>query len=166
MADHYTVDSAAAAAEHWKPIEAPPSLATQRRQMRQALARRAADQDVTVSTGATSTFSSKPPQDPRRRPGSAPSYGVPPPQYIVESSRKAPSITSSVPSVGVYTVDGGGKRRPGGETGGPKRTVHDAEALSEQVLTLKKELASSRAENKLLRVAKEKMEAVRLPVFP
>jgi DNA repair exonuclease SbcCD ATPase subunit len=36
--------------------------------------------------------------------------------------------------------------------------VHDTEALNEQVLTLKKQLASSHAENKLLRVAKERME--------
>ncbi|KOO27755.1 hypothetical protein Ctob_007366 [Chrysochromulina tobinii] len=51
----------------------------------------------------------------------------------------------------------GAKRRTGGETTrlGP---VHDTEALNEQVLTLKKQLASSLAENKLLRVAKERME--------
>ena len=56
----------------------------------------------------------------------------------------------------------GGKRRPGGESTGPRRPVHDTEALSGQILNLKKELAASRAENKLLRVAKEKMEVVRV----
>jgi len=37
--------------------------------------------------------------------------------------------------------------------------VHDTESLGAQVLTLKKELAASRAENTLLRVSKERMEA-------
>lgn len=143
MSEDYVIEGASAS--KWAPTEPPPSLAADRRKLRQALARNA---DYVEPSKA----------DAVRRPVST--GGV----YSAETSARRPiSVTSSAASAGTaYTVDGAsGRRRAGGESSLKERAVpvHDTESLGAQVLTLKKELAASRAENKLLRVSKERMEA-------
>ena len=139
---------------HWQAGAPPVSLAVDRRKQRQALARRAAADEAaaaTVAVGPNTTTLGR-----RQQPGTA--AAAPAPTYFAEApSRRVSSAASSAGPVGAYATDMGAKRRTGGETTrlGP---VHDTEALNEQVLTLKKQLASSHAENKLLRVAKERME--------
>ena len=148
--DEYAIEESVV---HWQAGAPPVSLAVDRRQQRQALARRAAADEAAAAPVAagpnTMTLG-------RRQSGTA--AAAPAPTYFAEApSRRVSSAAASAGAVGAYVTDMGAKRRTGGETTrlGP---VHDTEALNEQVLTLKKQLASSHAENKLLRVAKERME--------
>jgi hypothetical protein len=130
----------------WKPTHAPKSLLADRASLRQSFLRSdmtGSGQRLGVSSGVENA-----------RPRLAPTYAVD------AAPPRAQSAASSVTS-GAFTVDGGGRRRAGGESAlrekGP--VVHDMEGLKAQVLSLKKELSTTKAENRLLRVAKERMEA-------
>lgn len=121
----------------WSAVDAPPStLIADRRKFRAALGGTATNAPSTSGCG-----------------GSVPSeyeVEVPKPRRQGGRGAAAQPVTSSMAPAG----------RRGGDCGvlHARVPVHDAEALGAQVLTLKKELAACRAENKLLRVGKERME--------
>ena len=151
-----------ASQEHWSATEPPADLAARRRQWRQYEdANYRADVDAYHPPLPPARRSAARGADRGDRDGYDASIASHGSIYVASAAYgAATAVVGKVAPAGASSrrvaasgagSGGGGSRAPPGP--------FDSEGLSAQVRTLKKELASSRAENKLLRVSKERAEA-------